>query len=485
MTMPPADEGIGLARVFISYTHDTADHSARVLNLSNALRGIGFDCDIDQYHANERWPKWMEDRIEWADFVLVICTETYLRRWQGDEITGVGLGAQWESLLTRQSLYQSPERNDKFVPVAFDDADIQFIPKPLSDVTRVVLGRKLENLDRLRARLLNLPPVQMPPIRISLAPIALADGFFSQRGDTGNVGLHDEPEDITSNLFPVVFPDRIHFAKIKVKRGGSKFEERLVSVRKNLGLPGTPPTDYLIERGFLYTFRNLNEPLWAELIKTKTLIEPGEFPSAQWAASEVMGDRNKFIKLLNRCLAHLCDNNETPHEITYSEKMRCHLFAADTGQREGKLRTLALKSFATRTVYKAILDKKSTDREAIQHWQHEALRHRFLRFADQWYLVLTPFWAFTGDGKVSPSRWQKKSSSNMRKPERNRAVLGHVAFWASILCREPDLLDASVRFRIQRPLTLSISPSIIDADWMTVAKQEEQDELKTDMDTLL
>ena len=72
----------------------------------------------------------------------------------------------------------------------------------------------------------------------------------------------------------------------------------------------------------------------------------------------------------------------------------------------------------------------------------------------------------------------------MRKSERNRAVLGHVAFWASILCREPDLLDASVRFRIQRPRALSVSPSITDADWMTAAKQDEREALNTDMETL-
>lgn len=46
--------------VFVSYTHDSPAHSKRVLNLSNALRQAGFDCDIDQYHVNQDWPAWME-----------------------------------------------------------------------------------------------------------------------------------------------------------------------------------------------------------------------------------------------------------------------------------------------------------------------------------------------------------------------------------------------------------------------------------------
>lgn len=131
-------------KVFVSYTHDSPEHDARVLELSNSLRKRGFDSDIDQYHANQRWPLWMEERIAWADFVVVICTETYLRRWNADEKPGVGLGAQWESFLTRQCLYNSPKTNDKFVPVIFEAKDKAYIPTALTDVTRVVLGVALE-----------------------------------------------------------------------------------------------------------------------------------------------------------------------------------------------------------------------------------------------------------------------------------------------------------------------------------------------------
>jgi hypothetical protein len=97
--------------VFISYTHDSREHSARVLALANKLRMAGFDCDIDQYHANQDWPAWMECKIRDSDFVLVVCTPIYLRRWDNNEVPGVGLGAQWESLLTRQHLYLSPGQN--------------------------------------------------------------------------------------------------------------------------------------------------------------------------------------------------------------------------------------------------------------------------------------------------------------------------------------------------------------------------------------
>jgi len=491
--MTSGDTAEAITKVFISYTQESVEHSTRALALSNSLRGLGFDSDIDQYHVNERWPSWMEERLEWADFVLVICTETYLRRWKNDENPGVGLGAQWESRLTQQYLYESPQRNDKFVPVVFEEVDLRFVPKPLADVTRVVVGPQLEFLDRLRSRLLGVPPAEMPPIRTSLAPIAIAEGFFQRPSFSGEfqfepqeIGLHNEQESIASNLFPVLFPETINSAKIIVKRGSrTEFESRLKKAWEKLGNPGNPPSDVFVDYGIVYTFQSFDQPLWKELFANKTLVNSVPVKASKWAESAVMGDKSKFIKLLNRCLQHLCENNGTLYRMEYSKKMKCHLFAVKMGTREGTLKALAIKKHGDRTIYQAIPDKKSDDPNAIQHWKHEAFRHKFMRFGQKWYFILIPFWAFTCDGVNSPSKWQKKSSSNMRKPEKNRAVLGHVLFWASVLCREPDLLQSGDGFRIQRPIGLSLAPSIKDAEWVKIAKSDEQKEMSADMEVLL
>jgi len=37
--------------VFISYSHDSAEHADRVLALSNRLHEDGIDCILDQYEA--------------------------------------------------------------------------------------------------------------------------------------------------------------------------------------------------------------------------------------------------------------------------------------------------------------------------------------------------------------------------------------------------------------------------------------------------
>jgi SEFIR domain-containing protein len=69
-----------IPRVFISYSHDSPDHKNRVLGLSERFRQDGLETSLDQYVRGtppQKWPRWMLDQLNWADFVLVICTETY------------------------------------------------------------------------------------------------------------------------------------------------------------------------------------------------------------------------------------------------------------------------------------------------------------------------------------------------------------------------------------------------------------------------
>lgn len=40
-----------MPKVFISYSHDSPDYSARVLELANALRGHGVDAELNHYHV--------------------------------------------------------------------------------------------------------------------------------------------------------------------------------------------------------------------------------------------------------------------------------------------------------------------------------------------------------------------------------------------------------------------------------------------------
>jgi 3',5'-cyclic AMP phosphodiesterase CpdA len=140
-------------KVFISYSHDSDGHADLVLALAERLRSDGVDARIDQYVAGtpvEGWPRWMLNQLDWADFVLVVCTETYYRRFRGREKSGKGKGADWEGNLITLEMYDAKSTTTKFAPVSFDGQNEQFIPEPLLGHIIYVLNSE-ESYDKLYA----------------------------------------------------------------------------------------------------------------------------------------------------------------------------------------------------------------------------------------------------------------------------------------------------------------------------------------------
>jgi hypothetical protein len=120
--------------VFISYSHDSDEHRERVLALSERLRQDGIDTRLDRYPNGTPpggWPRWMLNQLDAANFVLVVCTETYYRRFRGHEQPGKGKGADWEGALITQEIYDSRSNTTKFVPVFLGVAVDAHIPEPL------------------------------------------------------------------------------------------------------------------------------------------------------------------------------------------------------------------------------------------------------------------------------------------------------------------------------------------------------------------
>ncbi|MBI4783823.1 MAG: toll/interleukin-1 receptor domain-containing protein [Oscillatoriophycideae cyanobacterium NC_groundwater_1537_Pr4_S-0.65um_50_18] len=158
-------------KVFISYSWDSEEHKNNVLAVANTLRKPwGIETDIDQYvrakppyTPRDGWDLWMEKRIEWADFVLIVCTETYRRRFRGDEESGQGRGATWEGTIIRQSLYNNLSRDTKFIPVVFSQQDVAHIPLILNSHDRYILDNE-ESLKTLVYRLRGKAIVAVPEV---------------------------------------------------------------------------------------------------------------------------------------------------------------------------------------------------------------------------------------------------------------------------------------------------------------------------------
>src|SRR3954447_21067182 len=110
--------------VFISYSHDTPAHSAQVMAFADRLKGEGANVLLDQYDPDpsQGWPLWMEECLDSANLIVIICTETYKRRLKNQETTGVGLGVRWEGNLIYSLIYteDDPHPSAKFIPVLFE-----------------------------------------------------------------------------------------------------------------------------------------------------------------------------------------------------------------------------------------------------------------------------------------------------------------------------------------------------------------------------
>lgn len=152
-------------KVFISYSHDSDEHKDRVLALANRLRLGGIDATIDRYEASppEGWPMWMERLVRDSDFVLIVCTDVYLKRAQGKEEPGKGHGARWECVLTYQQIYDAGSKNAKFVPILLQGGERSHIPDPLKPATsyRCTTDEEYEQLYR---RLTNQHEIDKPAL---------------------------------------------------------------------------------------------------------------------------------------------------------------------------------------------------------------------------------------------------------------------------------------------------------------------------------
>jgi len=103
--------------------------------------GIRVFFDLNRGGEEEKlpWPIWMDDKIEIADHVLLICTELYwkkVRQMVGD---GVGPGVCWEANLIYNHLYVTRLNTAKFVPILFSNGLARFIPTPLKGAPHFVL----------------------------------------------------------------------------------------------------------------------------------------------------------------------------------------------------------------------------------------------------------------------------------------------------------------------------------------------------------
>lgn len=109
-------------KVFISYSWSNDEYKATVLQLAEALVGQSVDVILDRWdlHAGHDRFAFMEQSIEKADKVLVLCDKKYAEKANARE-GGVGT----ETAIITPDIYGKNEQ-EKFIPVIMED--FKFVP---------------------------------------------------------------------------------------------------------------------------------------------------------------------------------------------------------------------------------------------------------------------------------------------------------------------------------------------------------------------
>jgi hypothetical protein len=189
-------------RIFISYSHDSPDHSERVLNLAWSLRDNGMEVELDQFHNEEiiDWPRWCNEQIsrEHSDFVLCICTAEYKRRVDGKAQPEKGKGVYWEGALLDDDIYDE-RGNRRIIPLLLGDETDSAIPRFVRGWTYCRLreftleDRGYEQLIRVLTRQAKVEKNALGAVPVLPSQHAL-DRAHSLETDVGRIGKYAPAE---------------------------------------------------------------------------------------------------------------------------------------------------------------------------------------------------------------------------------------------------------------------------------------------------
>jgi hypothetical protein len=152
-------------RVFISYSHDSAEHKLWVLDFATTLRNRGVDAVLDQWDLlpGDDLPHFMETQLAQCDNVLMICTDKYVAKANAGE-GGVG----YEKMIMTSSMLSSIDKN-KVIPIIRQQGT-DHRPTFLNTKLYINFSNDSENeyrLDDVLRTLLNAPLYEKPAIGLN------------------------------------------------------------------------------------------------------------------------------------------------------------------------------------------------------------------------------------------------------------------------------------------------------------------------------
>lgn len=161
---------MSIPKIFVSYSHDSPEHKAWVLDLATRLRSSGVDAVIDQWdlRPGDDLAHFMETHLAAADRVLMVCTEKYVQKANA----GVG-GVGYEKMIVTAALLKRIDSN-KVIPLIRQVAGVA-LPTFLQTKLYLDFSRPDQfefSFDELVRTIHKAPLFEKPPITKSPFPAA-------------------------------------------------------------------------------------------------------------------------------------------------------------------------------------------------------------------------------------------------------------------------------------------------------------------------
>jgi hypothetical protein len=170
-------------KVFVSYSHDSAAHKARVAQFVVRLRSEGVDAVYDEGKPggpDEGWDLWCERQIAECDYVLACCTAMYHQRFDDPKAAEGGRGVAWEAYFIRRYLYRNPAANQKVRALILEETNLEHIPDALGSFSYFLPSRErsyAELLGWLKAAPATVGVVGDAPTDVAVAWLPPAEDF--------------------------------------------------------------------------------------------------------------------------------------------------------------------------------------------------------------------------------------------------------------------------------------------------------------------
>lgn len=259
------------------------------------------------------------------------------------------------------------------------------------------------------------------------------------------------PQVLLTNLVEVnKFPEHIYVAQTDYRRPADIHDW----ARDNdLQLP----SGWILTEKSLRSVYDLREHPWSDLVDRGS-VEC--FDSEEWANSDDEDQRREFVRLMNLALKEYMHQQRLwfwNHDTYYFQS---HMNEDGTLEK----RVYGYRGQKKETKATVVTVNKHPKTHEITYYRHHAVRCRFERLRDRWYLRLCPDFVFTTDGKKT-YLFGEELLAGKKRQENQAAVKGETVLWHRKLTQsgrslwnpnpEPSLFEFGELLEVECPRSLS------------------------------